>query len=283
MKITNRHGLPDALVNAVINDPYTGGGDISATSLIDSPQKRALGFKYRDLITEDVSDRIWALFGSAVHHILERSETTARIEERLFADIEGWQVSGQFDRLIVEDRLLQDWKVTTSYKAMGEKADWERQQNVLRWLCDANGIEVDRLEIVCIIRDWQRTRALEDPTYPVTPVHVINLPVWDLAITEEYIRHRVQLHQDARAGNAAPCTDEERWYTGSSYAVTKPGAKRALKIFKTMAEAEEHMADAKPGYVIEHRPGTYTRCERFCEVSQWCSQWQDHLQQENSK
>ena len=35
MNLTNLYGLPDALVNAVRNDPYQGGGDISVTKLID--------------------------------------------------------------------------------------------------------------------------------------------------------------------------------------------------------------------------------------------------------
>jgi hypothetical protein len=281
-KFTNRHNLPDAFVDAVRHDPYTGGGDISATALIDSPQKRYLAFKHKDEVTEDVSDRVWALFGSAVHHILERSQTKARIEERLYAEMEGWQVSGQFDRLIVEDKLLQDWKVTTAYKAMGEKADWERQQNILRWLCAENGIEVDRLEIVCIIRDWQRQRAKDDPNYPVTPVHVISLPVWDLGITEEYIRDRVLKHQAAREGNPEPCTDEERWYTGDSFAIKKPGGKRALKVFNSKADAEEHLATLE-GYEIEHRPGVYTRCENFCEAAPFCAQWQDYLKAKGDK
>ena len=34
--ITNVHNLPQSIVDAVTNDPYVGGGDISATKLIDS-------------------------------------------------------------------------------------------------------------------------------------------------------------------------------------------------------------------------------------------------------
>lgn len=272
MKITNKHGLPDALVDAVLYDPYVGGGDISATALIDSPQKRYLEWSHKDQLEEDVSDRIWALFGSAVHHILERSQTDARIEERLYAEVAGWQVSGQFDRLIVEKGLLQDWKVTTTYKAMNNSLDWERQQNVLRWLCHKNGIEVERLEIVAILKDWKKGRSENDPGYPVTPVYKIPLQVWDLAITEEYVFNRVTLHQQARAGNAEPCTNEERWYTGDRYAVTKPGAKRASKVFDTKAEAEAAVTDAQ---IIEHRPGLYLRCESYCSASRWCPQWNE--------
>ena len=59
--ITNKHGLPEALVRAVRNDPYTGGGDISVTKLIDSPQRRQLWRQHEADIEEDVSERIWSL------------------------------------------------------------------------------------------------------------------------------------------------------------------------------------------------------------------------------
>ena len=36
--ITNKHGLPQSIVDAVANDPYVGGGDVSVTKLIDAPQ-----------------------------------------------------------------------------------------------------------------------------------------------------------------------------------------------------------------------------------------------------
>jgi len=282
MNLTNRLGLPDALVAAVRNDPYSAGGsDITATTLIDSPRIRELVRRNKDSISVDVADRIWALFGSAVHHILEQSKTDARVEERLFAEFEGWTLSGQFDRLIVEDNTLQDWKVTTAYKVQGSHAAWERQLNVLRWLCDYNGIKVDKLQVVAIIRDWQASRASADGTYPMANVAVITLPVWDLAVTEEYIRDRVHAHQDAREGDLPLCTDEERWYSGGKFALIKPGNKRALKVFDTMPEALAALAESKaPSLTIEERPGRYVRCENYCEAAPWCEQWQSYLKEQ---
>ena len=60
--ITNKHGLPDALVRAVQNDPYSAGqSDISVTALIDAPQRRVLKRKHDKEITVDVSERPHAL------------------------------------------------------------------------------------------------------------------------------------------------------------------------------------------------------------------------------
>lgn len=274
-RLTNKHALPDALVAAVQNDSYTPGrSDITATALIDAPQRRTLIFHNKDKIQEDVSDRIWSLLGQAVHHILERSQTTARVEERLYAEVDGWVVGGQFDRLLMEDKKLQDWKVTTVHKAQGDHADWERQLNILRWLCHKNGIEVDKLEVVAILRDWSKSRATDDGGYPVSNAITVTIPVWDLEVTETYIRERVHLHQDSRAGLYVPCTDEDRWKRPDKFAVLKPGASRARKIFDSMEEAE---ADRKDAEVVEVRVGQYLRCESYCEAAPFCPQWNKGL------
>ena len=58
MNYTNLHGLPQALVDAVMNDSYVGGGDISVTRLIDTPQRRVLERKHKNVLVEDVIERM---------------------------------------------------------------------------------------------------------------------------------------------------------------------------------------------------------------------------------
>ena len=100
MKITNRANLPDALVRAVANDPYVGGGDVSVTTLIGPPQIHYLRHKYENDLEEDAIDRIWSLLGQAVHTILERAEQLGLTEKRLYMPVGKWNLSGQFDRLV---------------------------------------------------------------------------------------------------------------------------------------------------------------------------------------
>ena len=121
MNLTNLHGLPDAFVNAVKNDSYKGGGDISVTKLIDSPRRRVLNRQFKEFVVEDVSERVWSLMGQAVHTVLERAGTSAMVEERLYMDVHGWKLSGQFDRLDLVDKTLQDWKLTSVFKASGSE------------------------------------------------------------------------------------------------------------------------------------------------------------------
>jgi hypothetical protein len=269
MNLTNLHGLPDALVNAVRNDPYTGGGDISVTKLIDAPRRRTLYREHKDFVVEDVSERIWSLMGQAVHTVLERAGTSALVEERLYAEVAGWKVSGQFDRLHLADGVLQDWKVTSTYKAAGDVM-WERQLNCLRWLAHKNGYKVDKLQVVAIFRDWQRSKAARDEGYPPRNVMVIDLPVWSLEEAEAWILSRVVLHQQSDLGVEVECTEEERWYSGTTFALMKDGGKRA----KRVVEIKEELLPIPEGHHIEERPGVNRRCEGFCEVAPFCSQYQ---------
>lgn len=113
MKFTNHSGLPDALVQAVTHRDYSPGhSDITVTQLIGPPRIRVLTKQHGDEMEQDVMDRIWALLGSSIHEILRRSETIARVEERLYMPVNGWTLGGQFDRLVVyPDGLLQDYKL----------------------------------------------------------------------------------------------------------------------------------------------------------------------------
>ena len=269
-KITNIHNLPAAIVAAVQNDPYVGGGD--TTKLIDSPQVRVLGGKHKDQLSVDVSERVWALLGQAVHTILERAglrEAGMVVEERLYAEVNGWQVSGQVDRMHCDLGKLSDYKVTTVYKKNGSDG-WTRQLNVLRWLAHKNGHEINQLEVIGIFRDWRKTEAERNPDYPQAAIQAIPVPLWSLEDAEEYITERVYLHQAASRGEEVPCTDEERWFSGNTYALTKLGAKRATKVSSDPSTFGD--VDFKE-YAIEVRAGEYKRCQHYCDVREFCQQW----------
>lgn len=269
--ITNIHNLPAAIVAAVQNDPYVGGGDVSTTKLIDAPQIRVLSTAHRDALTVDVSERVWALLGQAVHTILERAglrEEGMVVEERLYADVNGWQVSGQVDRMHLDQATLSDYKVTKVYKKNGSDS-WTRQLNVLRWLAHKNGHRIDKLEIVAIFRDWRKTEAERNPDYPQTAIMTIPVPVWSLDDAEEYVTERVYIHQAASRGEDVPCTDDERWFSGNTYALMKTGGKRALKV----STDKDAFQDLSEGQYVEVRQGEYKRCQHYCDVSQFCQQW----------
>jgi hypothetical protein len=277
MNLTNLHGLPDAIFNAVKNDPYTGGGDISVTKLIDAPQRRTLYKKHHSVVVEDVSDRIFSLLGQAVHTVLERAATSALVEKRLYADIGGWKLSGQFDRMHLADGVLQDYKVCSTYKSTGD-ISWEEQLNCLRWLAHKNGHDVNRLQIVAIFRDWKKSEAKRKEDYPQQPIATIDVNVWTLEETEAFIANRIGLHQKSEAGEVVECSEEERWYSGTTYALMKDGGKRAKKVVPILAE----LGEIPPGHHVEERPGLNRRCEDYCELAPFCEQFKK-LKSESSQ
>lgn len=286
VKITNRYGLPGALVEAVGNDSYTGhtaNHDISVSQLISPPRQVALMRRHWDAIEEDASSRIWALLGQAVHTILERAEPSAIVEQRLFTRCLGWTVSGQFDRLTLRQATLQDYKVAPVWEAMnGLKPEREQQLNLLAHLALANGYGIRRLEVVHICRDWSVGRSKQGGDYPSMPVRRIPVALWPEDRRLAFMRSRVRLHQQAHAAKTQdlpPCSPEDRWERATTYAVMREGRKTAVRIHDSRAAAALHAEaiNAEGGRrggraYVEVRPGESVRCASYCAVAGLCSQ-----------
>ena len=299
--ITNNKGFPEALVKAVTNDTYSRGtADRSVTGLLAPPRQAALIERHGDMISEDVSERTFALYGQLVHLLLERAgeqDRNAINEERLYAEVGGWTISGQTDTLtLTEDQrswIISDFKFVTSYRFKrsysGELVipeDYEQQLNLYAYLLRENGFKVDGLKIVAMYRDWSKLEAKRDKNYPQLGAETHDIPLWSEDKAKAFIEERVRLHQEAMflgnkygeaASNLPECTDEERWAKPDKFALM-PTAKsaRARKLFNSEVDATTWAAanNMKPGWVIEHRRGVNTRCESYCLVSEYCTQFQ---------
>ena len=284
MNITNELNLPEPLVDAVRNDGYTkGDADFSITGLMSPPYQRKLMGEYGGKITEDAADRIWSLFGQAIHSILERageSDTDYELERRLFADCLGKRISGQVDVYHPQDSLIQDYKTTSVWSVLddGYKADWERQLNGYAWLARSNGITVKRLEIVAILRDWSRMERMRRGNgYPSHPVVLREIPVWGDEIAQDYIETRVQLHNNP---DPPVCTPKDKWEKPTTYAVKKEGSKRAVRVYETKSEAEAHIekheqvleGPSEHKLSIETRKGEAVRCLSYCPAKSFCNE-----------
>ena len=273
MLITNKAGLPDALVNAVRNDGYSRGqSDISVTQLIDSPFIRHLRQQHAAELTEDVSDRIWSLMGQSIHTILERANLTGLVEQRLFVEINGHKLSGQFDHL--ENGVLTDWKMTSVWAVVYGKTEWGKQLNVLAYLCRLKGLTVNSLQIVAILRDWSKSKAGKEDNYPDTQVVTIPITLWTPERQEEYVLERINAHFH---DGTIPCTDDERWVKPGKFAVMKKGRKSALRLLDSKEEAEKWVVENGEGTEIVERPATFNRCELYCNVNQFCPVWKETM------
>lgn len=272
---TNKANLNHAIEAAVKADPYNKGDcDYSVTELLKPARQRALEKKHEEEIEVDVSDRIWSLYGQITHQILERASYEGIAETRYFAAIADKKISCQID-IIETDGTLSDYKFTSSYKAKkgADISDYVAQLNMQRWILNENSIELTKLQIVALLRDWSKLEAARSPEYPQMQVVVLGIPMWDLSVTKEYILQRIRLHEEAKV--VLPlCSKEERWEKPTKFAVKKPGRISAIRLLDTEKEAHEYRAalPSNSNLYIEERSGESTRCLYYCDVKKFCEQ-----------
>lgn len=275
MKITNKYNLPQPLVNVVeANLRGYKRREISCTELIGPPQIRMLMAKHGHEIEEDVSDNIDSLLGTAVHYILEQgSEDHHTTEETLSIELRGWVLTGTPD--LLDGTTLSDYKIVKAYSiALGDKPEWIAQCNIYAYLRREHESKVDKAQIVAILKDWDKFKAMQDKGYPQKKVVVKEVDLWSNMNVLHYINGRLHLHQLAEDGEQIDCTDEERWKRPDQWAVTKIGNKRATRVYDTADKAHEDLNKRPEGkFEVQYREGEYVRCEGYCSVKPFCQQW----------
>ena len=281
MKVTNKFNVPQTLVTLATREYYSkGGSQYSMTELLSPPRVRRLREQYNSEISTDVTDLMWQMLGSALHVVMERGQTDGHItEERINAEIDGVTLSGQIDLQSEENGgvVITDYKFCSAWAVMNEKPEWEYQLNGYKWLVETvKKQKVVGLRICALIRDYNRHENREG--YPAAPIQMIDIPMWDTVKAETFIRERLELHRNAKVshdfGEALPeCSPEERWQSETTFAVKRDGRKTAIRVFKSIEEANE-LAQKEKGYV-ETRPGEPKRCTgNYCGVADWCEQYQ---------
>jgi hypothetical protein len=272
MKITNKYNLPEAFVKAVTPSRKPSDDHISATRLIDSPQINQLTIKHWDEIEDDAANRLWALMGSAVHSVLEQNAPDNSLEEESMA----FSVDGQIITLrpdLYHNKEVHDYKITSVWSFLhGLKPEWTAQLNVYAYAYRLVGLEVDRLKVNAILRDWSETERLRTTGYPEVPFLSLGVPLWTAEQQLEYIKSRLKEH-----ATRTHCTDQERWKRESTWVIMKKRRKSAVRVFDTEEQALKYyganLLGIKNMHSIEERPGAYVRCESYCTVSKFCPQW----------
>jgi hypothetical protein len=284
MIITNKHGVPEPLVTLASKEYYSkGASQYSVTEIMSPPKIKRLREQYNDQIKQDVSDMLWNLLGSALHVVMERGVTDGwTMEERLYKEMDGVTVSGAIDiqQETPEGVVIIDYKFTSAWAVMQEKEEWQQQLNVYKWLVETvKRKKVVGLKICALVRDFNRHETKEG--YPKASIEMVDIPMWDSVTTEAYVRERLNLHRDAKVsadfGDELPaCSDTDRWQSETIYAVKREGRKTAIRLFKTIEEANE-LAEKEKGYV-ETRLGEPKRCTgNYCGVAEWCEQYQGEI------
>jgi len=230
MIITNKKSLPAPMFNFVNNDKQAPKDNVvRVTDLNKGIREHWLYKRHWHELEQDVSDMVWLMFGTAVHSVVDQAEERSHQikETRLEEQIGDLILSGQFDLYDAKRKIVTDYKTCSVWKFMFDDfSDWERQTSVYCWLLRKAGFEVEGAEIVALMKDHSKSKARTERDYPDLPVQTVKFPYNDQIHeeTEEFIFARMKAIQTARdlADDELPlCTDEERWYSGSKYAVMK--------------------------------------------------------------
>lgn len=281
MKITNKLGLPQPLVDAVSSEYTYMPKRYSATSLLKGVREAVLQHRHDGEIEQDVSEMVWLILGKAVHSIIENStELPEQLKEcKLVEDMgDGYELSGIFDLYDASTETVIDWKTASVWKSIYEEwDDYEKQLGIYAWMLNKAGFPCHHGEIVALLKDHSKTEATRKPDYPQLP---IDLKTFDynaekLAEIEDMIRENFDAIKYAETLSDADlpmCTEEERWHKPDKWAVKKPNVKKAMRLFDSREEAIEYKDAQKDGnkLEVEYRPGEDSKCLKYCSVAAFC-------------
>ena len=285
MKITNKLNLPEAFTN------YASGDDghqpvedkYSCTEILGSIREIILNRRHYNEIEVDVSDMIPALFGTAVHQVLEQNapilESDIESEYSVSEQFGNNTLSGRIDLLNLKELAIEDYKTCSANKVIKQDfQDWYMQGMEYAYLVYLiKGVIPKTLKFYALMKDWSKIKSATSTNYPASPIYVwkYNIKDSDYDFIERYIKEKLSLleqYKDVDDDQLPMCSDEERWYTGTKYAVFKnAGDKRATMVCDTEQEAHDFITNKCGGSgEIEVRKGEYLKCKYYCSCCKFC-------------
>ena len=277
MTVSNRLNLPEAFVKAVSTTRHNEAGCFSATTLNKGAKEIILTDRHFDEITVDAADSVWAVWGTAVHALLESQPDNNFHEESFKVPVSNSFVTGQVDSYDMENGVINDWKTASVWKVQfNDFKDWRAQGLTYAWLLQQSGLEVKKCRFVALLKDHSKTKAKTDSSYPQSPVFIYEFDVTaaDMEETAARILAKVQeiesayeLDDDA----IEPCSAEERWADGEKWAVMKNGRKTAVKVFDNQLDADAMAGEMGNAYYVEHRPAISRKCGDYCNCKDFCN------------
>ena len=281
MQIYNDINISDEIFKSIEKyfykrDKIKDDFDYSITELIDSPRIVQLRRRYDSEISVPVSSLFPSWYGNVIHDTLQSIRTSKRVNEV----INGKLISGEYDYF--HKGVLKDYKTTSVWKyILGDLSSWSTQLNCYSYFLRDK--KVDKLFIEAFFLDWNNNESLRIGNYPKAPQ--LKIPIYKML--DEYVFYYLVVRIDEHEKNVvfydeelSDCTSEEMWEKNATFAVKKEGQKKALRVLSSLEEAEEwadrKMREKKDNLFIEERPGERVRCERFCQVKDFCNQYREY-------
>ena len=289
MKITNNLNLPDMLKRAVEKEYEYRDKRYSITSLLDPDRVLMLKRRHNDEIEQDVSECIWMLFGTVTHYALETGiecRENEYVEEHLEHTFEnGYTLSGIIDH--VED-YIDDYKTTSVWTVIfgSNNEHWKKQLQMGAYLhYKEHGKWINKGRIIAILKDWNK-RDVKD-NYPKLPVEVIEFDLGNPEEIEKWILDRFKRIEELEKMSDLDlplCTEEERFNSGTKWAVKKKTYKKAFKVFDDFDKGRDLLITLEqkyPGeYELVERPGEDKKCQNYCSCCKFCPYYIEHYDNE---
>jgi len=220
MKIIN-DGLPEPIFNFLKTNFYDlkfKPDTLSATTLLKPVQEILLTQRHYDEIEIPASERLWSVWGSAIHEILDKAYNGHDVEkeERLSTTIGNWVISGKFDLIV--DGILHDYKSTSAWTIVygSRTEEWIKQLSIYRYLYlqQKNKLLSPEAKIITMLRDWA-SRDVGKKGYPAT--NILEIPIKLLGIDEikQFIKNKLKLIDkfiNVPDSELPACSDADRWW-----------------------------------------------------------------------
>ncbi|GHV37254.1 hypothetical protein AGMMS49546_04450 [Spirochaetia bacterium] len=283
MIITNHLNLPAGLVKAASTERHNAPQCLSATTLLQGIKQILLTDRHWEQLQDDVADRIWAIWGTAVHSLLESEGENDFTEQEMAYQIGGITVTGRIDNYNMATGTICDYKTASINKVrFNDFSDWYLQGMIYAWLLTRNKFPVTHCRFIALLKDHSKTEAERDRQYPQNPVYVYEFPVTSAELFKvgSFIRSRVgeyEKYLTAPDDEIPPCSADERWDRPSVFAVKKDGRQKAVKLFDDRDEAETRAAELGKGHYVEHRKGESVKCEHYCLCAGFCNFYQANV------
>ena len=185
----------------------------SVTEILDPPQLVYLR-RNRDYYCNPYS-LVWAVFGSAVHNILqhhgdgstEENPTQYEVEKKFEAPVCGITLVGKVDLWDKEEKALWDYKTIKEYSVLlMKKGVWDNKYKDQMNIYKVYGFPTaEKLMLECIVKDHRADSECN-------PVEDIEVPIENVAQVIIQTNDLLRKHLDTQeTGIFTPCTDEERW------------------------------------------------------------------------
>ena len=287
MKITNKQNLPQAIVNALTSDYQYKDKQFSATTILSGIKSFLLMKRHTNEIEMDASEGINMLLGTAVHNIFESNSKDEELaEEYMKVQLpNGYVISGRLDLYNLITKKLTDYKTCSIWKIkFKDFEDWKKQLLIYAWMLRKQGMEVAGATITALIKDYSksdyRLAQLKGEYYPESAIINVDFKFTenDYQQIEHWIVNRfalIETYEQLSDDEIPTCEDEERWNSGTKYAVMKGKNVKAFKVFDNKESAEELAITMGSDYWVQERKGIDRKCMDYCNGCKFCKYYNE--------